>query len=419
MIWTFDAGHGGWDNGATNLKAKEKDINLIVAKEVQRLMILNGEAANMTRETDVYMSLTSRCDFANKKGSTYFLSIHHNAGGGNGAEAIYSIYHGEGETLANVLVKNFRDIGQNTRRTFCRVGDNGRDYYAVIRQTKMIAVISEFGFMDTSDYEAFDTYTELMLEAQAITKSCLEMVGKTFKSVEFKSGYEKRRFMNTDVHIYTSKSVPEVVLGRRNVRELLPDIAKQYTGVKCAVNGQMFAYDGSENDGYGLLITDNGQRKAVKDFYQPSHPTFLDLIAWNNGNVSVEVGVPGIQRLAFIQGHAHFGIGSSYALKIDGQDSQLNWDKFAHSKQYAQRTMIGMDAMYNWYMIVSDGRTWWDKGFSAIEQTKLANDLGLIYCVNFDGGNSSDMVIPNGPNMKVVSGNYRCERAIGSAFIMR
>jgi hypothetical protein len=58
-------------------------------------------------------------------------------------------------------------LGQHIHRIFSRLGDGGKDYYVVIRQTKMAACIGEYGFMDSSDYTNFDTNEELMNKAEA------------------------------------------------------------------------------------------------------------------------------------------------------------------------------------------------------------------------------------------------------------
>ena len=238
---------------------------------------------------------------------------------------------------------------------------------------------------------------------------------------DVKLGYEKIRFNgHTDIHIYRSKTVPELVLGKRDKRERLSDIVKQYLNVKVAINGQLFAYDGSENDGYGLIITDDGKNKEIKDFYQGSSPNFVDMIANKDGTVKFEVVKDyknDIKRLIGFQKNAHWACGTSYILKDNGKDSKLNWDKFSHVNTYTNRTMIGTDTNGIWYFVVADcdvGKH--DKGLRAIDQVQLCNQLGLINAANLDGGGSSDLWL-DGKN--IVSGNFYDERAIGTTFIIR
>ena len=85
--WSFnvvvlDPGHGGKDPGAIGISgAKEKDINLAIAKRVRE--ILKSEMSNlrveMTREGDSFVELYKRGKIANEKNGNLFISIHCNA----------------------------------------------------------------------------------------------------------------------------------------------------------------------------------------------------------------------------------------------------------------------------------------------------------------------------------------------------
>lgn len=178
MLWAINAGHGGVDTGATNAYVKEKTINLIVANEVKRILIDNGESVLMVRENDEYVLLKDRVNLANSAKADYYVSIHHNAGGGNGLEIIHSIFLGEGVTLSQNISNALQETGQNVRRIYAKVNNAGKDYFYEIRNTTMPAIIVEYGFMDSSDYEAFDTNAELLQEARRIAQGCLATVGK-------------------------------------------------------------------------------------------------------------------------------------------------------------------------------------------------------------------------------------------------
>lgn len=178
----IDPGHGGSDTGAVANGIIEKDINLIVAKEVKSLLEVLGIEILMSRTDDSYIGLSERCVMANNWEANYFVSIHHNAGGGDGYEVIHTIYtqYSEGDELAQAIGNEFAKTGQNLRRIFSRKGANG-DYYAIIRETNMPAVITEFAFLDTSDFEAVDTHEELMREALAIVKGICSHIGKPYE----------------------------------------------------------------------------------------------------------------------------------------------------------------------------------------------------------------------------------------------
>ena len=82
----IDPGHGGSDPGARSpfrvngRIAEEKDIVLAIAVEVERLLRqLPNVTPILTRERDIYMSLTDRVSFAEKLEGDLFVSIHANA----------------------------------------------------------------------------------------------------------------------------------------------------------------------------------------------------------------------------------------------------------------------------------------------------------------------------------------------------
>ncbi|MFQ5650038.1 MAG: N-acetylmuramoyl-L-alanine amidase [bacterium] len=76
----IDPGHGGRDPGTTGPRGThEKDIVLAVAKKLKRLLERRlGVEVLMTRQTDKYVSLKERTQFANKNRGKIFISIHAN-----------------------------------------------------------------------------------------------------------------------------------------------------------------------------------------------------------------------------------------------------------------------------------------------------------------------------------------------------
>ncbi len=77
----IDAGHGGKDYGATDNGAKEKEINLGVALQLENLLKkkLKDVKVVMTRKDDTYLTLQQRADIANKEKGDLFISIHTNS----------------------------------------------------------------------------------------------------------------------------------------------------------------------------------------------------------------------------------------------------------------------------------------------------------------------------------------------------
>ena len=77
----IDPGHGGHDAGAIGAFSKEKDINLKTALALGKYLERYCPEVNViyTRKTDVFVTLHSRADIANKAKADLFISIHTNA----------------------------------------------------------------------------------------------------------------------------------------------------------------------------------------------------------------------------------------------------------------------------------------------------------------------------------------------------
>lgn len=77
----IDPGHGGKDPGAIGINGtREKDINLMVAQELARLLKEEkGVNVILTRSNDTFIPLDERTALANKNKADLFVSIHCNA----------------------------------------------------------------------------------------------------------------------------------------------------------------------------------------------------------------------------------------------------------------------------------------------------------------------------------------------------
>lgn len=182
-IW-LDAGHGGSDSGASYGGLVEKTLNLTTTMKTKQVLERHGIQVGMSRTSDVTMSLQARTDAANRWGANYFVSIHHNAGGGDGIEAIHTIYAGKGEQLAKRVADRINThTGQNKRprATYSKKGSSGKDYYHVIRETAMPAAIVECAFLDSNDRFIVDTVAEQEKMGEAIAMAILEQLGVAFK----------------------------------------------------------------------------------------------------------------------------------------------------------------------------------------------------------------------------------------------
>lgn len=180
----LDFGHGGSETGATSNGLIEKSMNLTTGLACREVLQQYGIDVRTSRTDDRYVGLSERANMANSWGADYFVSIHYNSGGGDGIEVIHSIYRGKGEALAKAIVNAVnRETGQNLRPTptYSRTGSDGKDYYAVIRETNMDAIIVESGFIDSDDRTLFDTPEKQRNMGKAIAYGILDHLGISYQ----------------------------------------------------------------------------------------------------------------------------------------------------------------------------------------------------------------------------------------------
>ena len=158
----LDAGHDGYDPGASYFGISEKSLTLAIQSRVKAKLEAEGYQVVTTRTSDTYVDLTDRSRAANASESDIFVSIHINAAGSSdeqGIETYYyqpfaeypsrinATYHANptrlsmSDTLANAIQSSLINAtgAQNQgvkRRTF-----------AVLRETTASAVLLELGFL--------------------------------------------------------------------------------------------------------------------------------------------------------------------------------------------------------------------------------------------------------------------------------
>ncbi|WP_461614382.1 N-acetylmuramoyl-L-alanine amidase [Clostridium sp. Marseille-QA1073] len=148
----IDYGHTlkGYDTGAIGNGLKEQDITREVGKIVTSKLRALGhtviecaiDSANSVNE-----SLSYRVNKANSNNVDLFISIHVNAGGGQGTE-IYT-YNNDIFTEAQKTLNNITALGFNNRGI-----KDGSNLY-VIRNTKAKAMLIELFFIDSADVELY------------------------------------------------------------------------------------------------------------------------------------------------------------------------------------------------------------------------------------------------------------------------
>ena len=88
----IDPGHGGKDPGAVSQNRQEKQIVLSLSKTLRDILVKKGYNVRLTRETDVFLPLRKRTQFATNQKADLFISIHTNASISNKAAGIETYY---------------------------------------------------------------------------------------------------------------------------------------------------------------------------------------------------------------------------------------------------------------------------------------------------------------------------------------
>lgn len=174
----ISAGHGGSDSGAVANNTKEKDLNLSIALACRDELVKHGVSVKMSRTKDENDPLSEEIKECNAYGPDLAVSIHNNAGGGDGAEVFYHYGGGKSKTLAENILAEIEKVGQNSRGAKTRKNANGKDYYGFIRETSAPAVIVECAFVDNaSDLKILATEDDRKKMGQAIAKGILKALG--------------------------------------------------------------------------------------------------------------------------------------------------------------------------------------------------------------------------------------------------
>lgn len=175
-------GHGGSDPGAVANGTKEKDLNLSIALACRDELVRHGVEVRMSRSKDEDDPVSDEVKECNSYGPTFAVSIHCNAGGGDGGEVFYHHGGGKGKTLAENILAEMVKAGQNSRGIKTRVNSQGKDYYAFIRNTSCPSVIVECAFVDNAtDRQIVATEDKRKAMGVAIAKGILKSVGVAYQ----------------------------------------------------------------------------------------------------------------------------------------------------------------------------------------------------------------------------------------------
>lgn len=160
----IDAGHGGIDGGVSGVLSgvKESEINLAIAKKLQKTFEKGGFKVVLTRTTSAGLyghtgaghkkrDMQARAKIIKNASPSLVISIHQNkfsASYRRGAQVFYRAGDEKGRALATALQNELNGLEENGRKSSPIAGD-----YYVINVSPCPAVIVECGFLSNEQDE--------------------------------------------------------------------------------------------------------------------------------------------------------------------------------------------------------------------------------------------------------------------------
>jgi len=171
----INPGHSDKDPGAVGYE-RERTLNVKCAEFMNRYLLANYDC--QTRMNPGTMnSVTEVAADANLWGADLMVSIHFNAGGGDGYEAL--VYSNARAALGKVFEKHVLAAGQNSR------GVKLRPDLGVLRLTNMPAVLNEGAFVDNQkDIADWNEDGELQKLGTAYAEAAAEFLELVPKAAE-------------------------------------------------------------------------------------------------------------------------------------------------------------------------------------------------------------------------------------------
>ena len=220
--------NGGYDSGAVSGSYHEFKIAREIAKYAVDYLNANYDikADLMNYDGDLY--LTERIAKVNKADYDFIAEVHLNAGGGTGTEAYY--YHGsrKGQNYADKICDYISaELGVKQRSSYgddkafdpdkdggdkTKLNSNGKDYFAIVRDTKPTAVLIETVFIDTaSDLNKVETAEGQKKCGEAIAKGIAAARGLKQKEKTAEKPDTSKTLYRVQVGAYSEKANAEAM----------------------------------------------------------------------------------------------------------------------------------------------------------------------------------------------------------------
>ena len=204
----INPGHSNSDPGAVKYETERK-LNVSVSDYMNEYLLANYDCE--TRMNPGTMDRPSMiCSDANNWGADLFVSVHFNAGGGDGYEAL--VYNQNRVELGKVFAKHVKDIGQNLREYGAAPGVKIRSDLYVLKYTNMPAVLNEGAFVDNlKDIQDWNDAAELKKMGEAYAKAAAEYLGLQKKAKPVQTEATPGKVWRVQVGAYSQKANAEAM----------------------------------------------------------------------------------------------------------------------------------------------------------------------------------------------------------------
>lgn len=164
-IVVIDPGHGGIDGGCVgDGNILEKDLNLKVARKLEKIFSDNGYKVVMTRTEDILLSddldakirtqktqdLKKRAEIANESGGAIFISVHMNEYTSpeiSGAQVFYNKNDETGEKYAKSVMSALKKVDAKNKRVSKEIPNKN----LVFNRLTIPGILVECGFLSNPE----------------------------------------------------------------------------------------------------------------------------------------------------------------------------------------------------------------------------------------------------------------------------
>ena len=163
-VWriVIDPGHGGTDPGKVGANGiKESDINLEIAKKLERLFAAAGASVYLTRQEDAstyenskgfhkVKDMEARTALVKEKGADVLISIHQNSysdASVSGPQVFFYGQSAEGKKLAEIIQSSIIERIKPAKERQIKAENS----YYLLKEAEAVAVIVECGFLSNPE----------------------------------------------------------------------------------------------------------------------------------------------------------------------------------------------------------------------------------------------------------------------------